>query len=143
MDGEENLFPANTSIATDHHSESNHYEDIARHEGQDGIIRNDKLLTDGNCQTEKITYPDSSTFTLNQNVHDSLWPNPSALNHPPPPPMTCMAPMLGTSGSNAAKKIDHNYPGSISKIEAPESLLHDTVGLSLSSPPASSSWLGT
>ena len=72
----DNLFPASTSIATEQQTAGNHYDGVTRHE-QDNIIRNDKLLTDGNCQ-EKITYPDSSTFTFNQNVHDSLWQSTSS-----------------------------------------------------------------
>ena len=147
------MFPVHNAVVSGQHSNSTLYDG----DRQENIIRNDKLLTDGSCN-ECITHPDSSEsdyrassssksrgsnpthhcFTLNQNVHDSLL-NSSA-NYPPPPPMTCMAP-LRTNGSSLVRKVEPAFLTGISKIETTEPMLNDGVGLGLSSPP-SSSWLG-
>ena len=153
LDGGGHIFSDNTSLTSEQHGISNAFVSGLR---QENIIRNDKLLTEG----ESITLPDSSdsdycttscsesnacnnnsrrNFTLNQNVHDSLLNSSS--NFPPPPPMTCMAP-LGSGGANPNLKGENAYLGGISKIETHESLLNDPVELHLASSPTSSSWIG-
>ena len=153
LDGSGNIFTDSTPLTTEHQGLPTAFGGDLR---QENIIRNDKLLTEG----ETLTHPDSSdsdycttsssestacnnncrrNFTLNQNVHDSLLNSSS--NYPPPPPMTCMAP-LGSGGANPTIKGENAYLGGISKIETHESLLNDPVELHLASSPTSSSWIG-
>ena len=152
------FFPENESFAganNNHGLHSSFNSDIR----QESIVRDDKLLTEG----EGIARPDSSdsdycttststsrggsasnsnnrqNFTLNQNVHDSLLNCSSS--YPPPPQLTCMAP-LSSSGSNNEIKGENAFIGAISKIETHEDTLQDSVDLQLPSSPSSTSWIG-
>ena len=152
------FFPENESFTgtnNNHGLHSSFNSDIR----QESIVRDDKLLTEG----EGIARPDSSdsdycttsssssrggsasnsnnrqNFTLNQNVHDSLLNCSSS--YPPPPQLTCMAP-LSSNGSTNEIKGENAFIGAISKIETHEDTLQDSVDLHLPSSPSSTSWIG-
>ena len=156
LDDGGNIFSENASFS----GPSNHLDGAFNNDiRQDHIVKHDKLLTEG----ETITRPDSSdsdycttstsraqgasacnsnnrhNFTLNQNVHDSLLNSSST--YPPPPQLTCMAP-LSSGGSNHEIRGRNAFIGEISKIETHDDTLHDSVDLQLPSSPSSTSWIG-
>ena len=154
MDDGGPIFQDPSSMISEHNGIGVPYQGALK---QDHIIRNDKLLTDG----ERISQPDSSdsdfcstsssdpryniinnrdSFTLNQNVHDTLLTTSSSI-YRPPPPMTCMAP-LGSNGKGSHIRRESSYLPSVNKVEASEEMMQDPMELNLLSSPTSSSWIG-
>ena len=158
LDDGSQMFSEHASLpgANDNHGIHSSFDSDIR---QEHILRHDKLLTEG----ESIARPDSSDsnycttttsssqgasscdpnnrypITLNQNVHDSLLNSSSSF--PPPPQLTCMAP-LSSSGSNTEIKGENAFIGEINKIETSDDVLQDPAELQLPSSPSSSSWIG-
>ena len=157
MDDGGNIFAENSSLSGTNNQHGLHasFDSDIR---QEHILRNDKLLTDG----EAMVRPDSSdtdycspttsnsqgpsgcnlntrqNFTLNQNVHDSLLNSSSSF--PPPPKLTCMAPLSSGGSTNGIKGVN-TFIGAINKIETCDDNLHDPDELQLPSSPSSTSWI--